>query len=106
VSADYSHATDRYVDRVAGFDTRSDIVTGRLYVARIRNLRVAGGVTYMDIGDDLDIEKSIVFVEAALRVAQHYRLEAKYNCYNYDDYILIDRYYTANVVRIDLGYDL
>jgi hypothetical protein len=106
VSADYSHATDRYVDRVAGFDTRSDIVTGRVDVERIRNLRVAGGATYMDIGDDLDIEKSIVFVEAALRVAQRYRLEAKYNCYNYDDYILIDRYYTANVVRIDLGYDL
>ena len=48
----------------------------------------------------------MVFVEGALRLAQRYRLEAKYNCYNYDDYILIDRYYTANVVRIDLGYDL
>ena len=106
VSADYRHATDRYVDRVAGFDTRSDIVTGRIDIERIRNLRVASGVAYIDIGDDLDIEKSTVFVEAAVRVLQRYRLEAKYNCYNYDDYILIDRYYTANVVRIDLGYDL
>jgi hypothetical protein len=106
LSADYSHATESYVDLLAGFDTESDVVTGRIDIARIRNLSVAGGFTYMDIGKDLDIEKSMVFVEGALRVAQRYRLEAKYNCYNYDDYILLDRYYTANVVRIDLGYDL
>ncbi len=106
VSADYSHADEQYVDLYAGFGTVSDIVTARVDVARIRNLTVAGGVTYLDIGGDLNIEKSMVFVEGALRVAQRYRLEAKYNCYNYDDYILIDRYYTANVFRIDLGYDL
>ena len=105
-SADYSHATDSYVDLLAGFDTESDIVTARIDVARIKNLSLAGGFTYMDIGKDLNIEKSMVFVEGALRFAQRYRLEAKYNCYNYDDYILLDRYYTANVVRIDLGFDL
>jgi hypothetical protein len=106
LSADYSHADEDYVDLYAGFATVSDIVTARVDVGRIKNLSLAGGVTYLDIGGDLDIEKSMVFVEGALRVAQRYRLEAKYNCYNYDDYILIDRYYTANVVRIDLGYDL
>jgi hypothetical protein len=62
--------------------------------------------TYLDVGKDLDIEKSTVFVEAALKLAGRYHLEAKYNCHNYDDYILVDRYYTANVVRVDLGYDL
>ena len=106
VSADYSHATDRYVDRVAGFDTKSDIVTGRVEIGRIRNLRLAGGVTYLDIGGDLSIEKSIVFAEGAVTLAGRYHLGVKYDCYNYDDYILVDRYYTANVVRIDLGYDL
>jgi hypothetical protein len=106
LAADYSHATDRYVDLLAPFDTRSDIVTARLELARIKPLRVAGGVTYLDIGRDLDIEKSTVFVETDLKVWQRYHLEVKYHCYNYDDYILIDRYYTANVVRIDLGYDL
>ena len=78
----------------------------RVEVGRVRNLRVAGGVTYLDIGRDLDIEKSMVFVEGTLRLAGRYRLEAKYNCYNYDDYILLDRYYTANVVRFNLGYDI
>jgi len=106
LSGDYSHAEDEYVDRVARFDTNSDIVTGRVDVSYIRNLNLGGGVTYLDIGKDLDIEKSIVFVEGALKLFDRYHLEVKYNAYNYDDYILIDRYYTANVVRVDLGYDL
>jgi hypothetical protein len=106
LSADFSHATDRYVDRVAGFDTRSDILTGRVETGRIRNLRLAGGITYLDIGGDLDIEKSIVSAEAGLTLAGRYHLDVKYDCFNFDDYILIDRYYTANVVRVDLGYDL
>jgi hypothetical protein len=106
VSADYSHAEDEYVDRLAGFTTQSDIVTTRLEVARIPNLRVAGGFTYLDIGKDLDIEKSMVFAEGTLKLAERYHLGVKYNCYNYDDYVLLDRYYTANVVRVELGYDL
>jgi hypothetical protein len=106
VSADYHYSLDEYVDLLAGFDTDSHIATGRVEVGRIRNVLLAAGVTYLDIGRDLDIEKSMVFVEGALKVAGHYRLEVKYNCYNYDDYVLLDRYYTANVVRIDLGYDL
>ncbi len=106
LSADYNHASDRYVDLLAGFDTESNVAIARLEVGRIRNLRLASGVTYLDIGKDLDIEKSVVFVEGALKLADRYHLEVKYNCYNYDDYILVDRYYTANVVRVELGYDL
>ena len=106
LSADYSRATDEYVDRIARFDTRSDVVTARVETGYIKNVNLASGVSYLDIGKDLDIEKSIVFVEGALKIADRYHLEVKYNSYNYDDYILIDRYYTANVVRVDLGYDL
>jgi hypothetical protein len=106
VSADYSWTKDTYTDLVAGFVAGSSIVTARADFVRIRNLTLAGGVTYLDIGEDLDIEKSMVFAEGSFRFLKDYRLEARYNCYNYDDYILLDRYYTANVLRIDLAYDL
>lgn len=106
VSADYSHAIDTYDDRLAPFNTLSDIVTARAEVTRIKRLNLASGVTYLDIGRDLDIEKSIVFVEGGYQLAKRYHLNVKYNAYNYDDYVLLDRYYTANVVRVDLGYDL
>ena len=35
-----------------------------------------------------------------------YHVEVKYNVYNYDDYILLDRYYTANVVWVNVAWDL
>lgn len=106
VSADYDHSDDEYDNRLAPFETRSHIVVGRVETSRIPRLTLAGGVTWLDIRGDLQIEKSMVFVEGLLRLADRYHLNVKYNVYNYDDYVLIDRYYTANVVRVDLGYDL
>ncbi len=105
VSADYHFSTDDYVDLVGAFRTHSHVVTGRAEFTRIPNLRLAGGVTFLDIGKDLDIEKSLVFAEGAYTVLRNYRLEVKYNVYNYDDYILLDRYFTANVLQINVAYD-
>ncbi len=33
-------------------------------------------------------------------------VEVKYNVYNYDDYMILNRYYTANVVWFNVAYDL
>ena len=106
LSADYSFTTDDFRDLAGRFHTESQFATGRLEFERIRNLRLAGGATYMDVDGDLDIEKSIVFVEGAYTLSNDYSIEVKYNAFNYDDYILLDRYYTANVLRIDVGYNL
>jgi len=106
LAADYSYAVDDYQDRAGRYETDSHAVTARVETERIPRVRLAAGVTYLDIGKDLDIEKSLVFTEGRVRVLPALHLEVKYNVYNYDDYVLIDRYYTANVVRIDLAYDL
>ena len=105
LSGDYSFSTDDYKDLAGGFHTESHVVTGRVEFDRIKDLRLAAGLTYLDIGRDLDIEKSIVSLEGVYTMLNDYHLEIKYNAYNYDDYILLDRYYTANVVRINVGYD-
>jgi hypothetical protein len=105
ISGEYSYTNDTYDDLVAGFNTRSDIVTGRVDFDRIKDLQLGGGVTYLDIGGDLDIEKSMIFVEGAYTLRNDYHIEVKYNVYNYDDYVLLDRYYTANVVWVNVGYD-
>jgi len=105
VSADYRYTADDYQDLAGGFHTRTHLVTARVECDRIPRLRLAGGVTYMDVGEDLDIEKSLVFVEGAYTMPEGYHLEVRYNAYNYDDYVLLDRYYTANALRIAVGYD-
>jgi hypothetical protein len=106
LSAAYTYTQDEYTDLAAGYDVNSHVVTARADLDRIPNTRLSGGVTYLDIGKDLDIEKSILFLEAGYTVARDYHFEVKYNVYNYDDYVLLDRYYTANVVWFNVAYDI
>jgi len=106
LSGSYSFTQDKYTDLVAGYYVKSHVVTGRADLNRIPNLRLSGGVTYLDIGKNLDIVKTIGFMEAEYTVAENYHFEVKYNVYNYDDYVLLDRYYTANAVWFNFAYDL
>jgi len=105
VGVEYTYALDEYDNLIGQFDTESNAVTSRADIERIKGLRLGGGVTYLDVGKDLDIEKSILFAEAEFTFREDYHLEVKYNVYNYDDYILLDRYYTANIVWINAAYD-
>lgn len=105
LDGDYVYGTENHVDRVGTFDTDSHILTSRLTIERIPNLDLAAGVTYLKIGKDLDIEKSILVFEGEYTVADAYHIEIKYNVYNYDDFLIQDRYYTANVVWVNVAYD-
>ena len=66
------------------------------------------------VGKDKNIDRKVLIgtlEQAILQAAkktfgQDRNLEAKYNVYNYDDFILLDRYYTANVVWFNVAYDL
>ena len=105
VGVEYTYALDEYDNRIDQFDAETHTVTSRADFERIRDLRLGGGVTYVDVGKDLDIEKSILFMEAEYTLREDYHFEVKYNVYNYDDYVLLDRYYTANIVWINVAYD-
>ncbi len=102
--ADYTYARNEFDDRIGSFNTLNHTVTSRIQIDYIENLTVAGGLAYIDIGKDLDIEKSTLFFESKYTLMDHYHIEVKYDIYNFDDYVLLDRYYTANVVWINVGY--
>ncbi|HPF69843.1 MAG TPA: hypothetical protein PLQ13_04155 [Candidatus Krumholzibacteria bacterium] len=104
ISVDYSYSDDEYVDRLAGFRADNSTITGRVDLEYVKDLRLSFGATYLDIGKDLDIEKSILSFEGHYDLMKDYFVEVKYNVYNYDDYVLLDRYYTANVVWFNAGY--
>ncbi|MFQ5511009.1 MAG: hypothetical protein ACE5EO_04105 [Candidatus Krumholzibacteriia bacterium] len=104
LSADYSYSEDNFDDRVGSFNTRSQFVTGRVEPS-YGAFKSAAGITFTDVARDLDIEKSTLFLEAVYTYRNVYHLEVKYNAYNYDDFILLNRYYTANVVWFNIAYD-
>jgi hypothetical protein len=104
-TADYSYTVDDYDDLAGAFKVSYDMVTARLQCDRVRDLVLVGGVTYLNIGEDLNIEKSILFFEGMYTVLDDYHLEVKYNIYNYDDYAAFNKFYTANVVWFNVAYD-
>ena len=103
---DYTYSDDDYVDLAAGFKVASHITTGRLQLDRIKDLRIITGITFLSIGKDLDIEKSVFFIEGKYIFVDDYFVEVKYNAYNYDDFVVLNRYYSANVVWLNVGYNL
>ncbi|MEJ2721481.1 MAG: hypothetical protein P8181_10140 [bacterium] len=105
VGAEYSYSDDDYKNLAGGFKTTSNSYLARVHSEWYRNARVGAALTYLDIGGDLDIEKSIVSFEAAYRFLEDFRGEVKYNIYNYDDYLIINKYYTANIVWINVAYE-
>jgi hypothetical protein len=105
VGVEYTYSKDEYKNLAAGFQTENHTVTARAYSEWYKNARLGGSVTYLDVGGDLDIEKSILSVEAMYRFLDDFRAEVKYNVYNYDDYLILSKYYTANIVWINVAYD-
>lgn len=101
---DYTYAKNKYDDRVGSFKTLNHTITSRLQIDYIENLVLSAGLAYIDIGKDLDIEKSTLFFEARYAHLDRYHIEFKYDVYNFDDFILADRYYTSNIVWVNVGY--
>lgn len=102
---DYSYNLEEHKDRVGTFDTDSQILTSRLTFDRVKDLMLAGGVRYVRVGKDLDIRKYILSFEGEYTIADVYHLELKYNVYDYDDYLIQNRYYKGDVVWFNVAYD-
>jgi hypothetical protein len=106
LSANYEQSADDCHDRSGGFRLLGRIVTARAETDRIRHLHLGAGLSWLDYKHDFDVEKSIVTAEGKWQITPHYHLAAAYNAFNFDDAVLLDRYFTANVLRLGFGCDL
>ena len=105
VGVDYRYADDDYDNRVAAYRVKSHIVTGRLDGELHQRITGGAAVTYMSLEEDLDIEKSVLSFYVGYRFADAFNVDVKYNAYNFDDYLVAGRFYTANVVWVNVGYE-
>ena len=105
IRGDYSYRVEEHNNLTGTFDTNTHIMTTKVTFDRIRDLYLGAGATYLRVKEDLDIEKSILFFEAAYTLARAYHFEVKYDVFNYDDYIVTERYYTGNIVWFNVAYD-
>jgi len=102
----YSYYTGEYDHRsgseYSNFEFGDHVVTGTVYPVAYRKLQLSGGVSYFRSRQDLDTEKIGGHIGAAYPFYENYLVEARYSVFNYDDFHVIDEYYTGNIVEIYL----
>ena len=104
LGVDYTWADDEYDNTIGNEQVVTHAVTGRIAIDIYDHIDLSSAVTFVDANEDLDIHKSIVSFGAEYSFGNGFSADAQYNIYNYDDYIVAGRYYTANVVWLNAGY--
>ena len=104
LGADYTYADDDFDTTTGHEQVISHAATARLNITFHDRIDTQASVTYFKAGEDLDIRKSIVSVGLGYHFKNGFSADARYNAYNYDDYLVLARYYTANVVWLNVGY--
>ncbi len=102
INAGYVYGKGEYENREAMFEFTDHLVFGDVTTKEYKGVTLGGGALYYRSRRDLDVEHFNVRLTGALRFYQDYRLEVEYNAYNFDDLLVLDEYYTGNVVQISL----
>lgn len=102
LSAGYSYGKGEYENATQKFAFTDHLLYGDATSHEYRGLTVGAGATYYRSRRDLDVESFNVRCSAAYRFYDNWRFEATYNAYNFDDFLVRDEYYTANIVEINL----
>jgi hypothetical protein len=89
-----------------GFEFGDHVLSGSIHPRTWRNFDVDFGATYYRSRRSLDIEKSDLNFGVKYTFLKNHHVEARYNVYNYDDYLLNNQYYTANIFEINIIKDL
>ncbi|SYZ73034.1 exported hypothetical protein [Candidatus Zixiibacteriota bacterium] len=102
LSGGYSYSTGKYENVTQTFEFRDHILYGALSLHEYHDMTAACEATYYRSQRDLDVESYNIRVILGYRFAKNHHLEVVYNLHNFDDYLLLDNYYTANIVEINL----
>lgn len=84
------------------FEFADHLIVGRFTSETYRNLNVFAGGSYYRSQRDLDVEKFGLDFGMQYLFPKDHQLEVIYRVYNYDDFLVRDKYYTGNIVEISL----
>ena len=104
----YSFYHGKYDDMsdTLGYAFQDQVLSGTLRTREVKGLvGEFGGVYYRSIRDQ-DLEKSNLNFGLMYTFAKTYHVEARYNVFNYDNFLLNRSYYTGNIVEVNLSKDI
>lgn len=102
LSAGYMFARGNFDNREDDFRFRDHTLYGDISTREYKKATAGFRLTYYRSQRDLDIESYILGFRGAYEVYDGYKLQVQYNVENFDDFLVRDKYYTANIVEIRL----
>jgi hypothetical protein len=105
VGVDYSFSDDDYTNIWGEEHIITHAVTGHVGAVLDQNIDLKVAVTFLKMEEDFDVQKSILSFAAGYRFDNGFLADVQYNIYNFDDYLIASRYYTANAVWVNVGYE-
>jgi hypothetical protein len=105
LTATYAYNVGQFENRggaVHEFEFADHVVTGSVRPVEYRKTQVAFGGTYYRSQRDRDTEKFSLHVSAEYLLPHQYRIGARYEAANYDNFLVTNQYYTGNIVNVYL----
>ncbi len=106
LSVGYSYSIGEYTNREQQFEFRDHLLYGDVMSQEHYNTRGGVGVVYYRSKRDTDVESISLRFSGRYRFQDNYYFEIKYNAHNFDNFLVNDEYYTANIVEFYLIKDL
>lgn len=102
----YSYSTGEYENSEETFEFCDHLLYGDVTAREYYNFTAGCGATYYRSKRDLDVERFMLRFSGIFDLGSGYNIEARYNVHNFDDFLVRDRYYTANEVEINISKDI
>jgi hypothetical protein len=105
--ASYAFVQGEYENQTDNFEFTDHVVAGGLTIPLFTGFEAVFDGTYYRSKRDLDVESTAARIAARYWTGSpRYTLEVAYAAHNFDDVLVFDGYYTANIVEIMLSRDL
>jgi hypothetical protein len=102
LSGGYSLSRGEYENTVNTFEFRTHQVFGNIDIRPFEMLTGGFGIDYFRNEEDLDSEAINLLFRAVYSYDHGLRGELTYRVLNFDDLLIIDKYYTGNIVEFNL----
>jgi hypothetical protein len=101
-SGGYSYSDGQYANRDMSFEFRDHLIYGNIESKECKHITMGVGGQYYRSKRDLNLESFMLHFQAAWEFMKGHRIEAIYKIHNFDDFLYTDRYFTANIVEMNL----
>jgi hypothetical protein len=102
ISAGYAYSLGDYQNVEQSFEFRDHYLYLDIASREYYRMTAGFGATYYRSRRDLDVESFALRFSASYRLQTEYRFEAAFSTDSFDDFLVRDKYYTANIVELSI----